>query len=69
MIVTCFIDEEQVVDVIFLDFKPSQYPSGQTVQLWVEQIHAVLADELAESQNPKGCSKWGYICLLGSGVP
>ncbi|GAB0203944.1 ceramide transfer protein [Grus japonensis] len=41
----------------------SEYPSGQVVQLWDEQVRSVLGEELAEQQGSKGCSEWGYIWL------
>ncbi|KAK4810513.1 hypothetical protein QYF61_004293 [Mycteria americana] len=52
--VTHLADEGKVVD----------HPSGQVIQLWDEQVHGALGEDLAEWQASKGCSEWGYIWLV-----
>lgn len=47
--------EGKTLDAVFLvlskDF--SQHPSGQVVQLWDEQVHDALSEELVEGQMSK----------------
>lgn len=63
--VTLLMDEGKVVNVGFLDPRKvfDTVPHSMD-ELWDEEVHSALDEDLAEGQSPEGCSTWGYSSLV-----